>query len=227
MDKENLIHREQKIIFILLVGISLSWINFISNLCKPIKIDYINETPSQILTSYNKKGVSLLNKWYTDKDDLDFALKYLGRDFPDIKLKNVLGNEINNNSLKHKKSLILIGATYCENCKNTSKALSNLDMKDVQSFYIFPKDNLADTQKYYSDLNIKMQDSKVILGSQNPTMSLVKDLGIKAVPLILFVDEKGKISYVHLGSATKEELITYKDRAFGKDKIYKKIKTKW
>ena len=98
--------KNKKIIFIFLVGVSCWWILFTLNF-KTQTIDYVNDTPSQILEKYNHKGLSLLKQWYPDEEDLKFSVKYLGRTFPILNVKTLNDSIINNDSFKNKKVLLL------------------------------------------------------------------------------------------------------------------------
>lgn len=225
MNKSTFEQQKNKIILIFILGIACWWILFSLSLKKHPTIDYVNDTPSKILNAYNKNGLSKLNSWYNDREELDFAVKYIGRKFPNIDLKTVSGKHITNEYFKDKKTLIIIGASYCENCQDVSKAINGLYNNDIQLLYIYPKDNLADMIKYYEKINIALPNDKLIIGSQNTTMSITKDLSVKAVPLLLYVDGNGKISYVHLGNSDKDSLNEFKDRAFSnKNAIYNELK---
>ena len=70
-----------------------------------------------------------------------------------------------------------------------------------------------------------MPNDRVVVGDENKDMQIVKDLNIKAIPVLLYVNEEGIITYAKLGSSDKKELNIYKDRAFSNTQLYKELKT--
>ncbi|WP_415286016.1 TlpA family protein disulfide reductase [Clostridium perfringens] len=191
----------------------------------PVKIDYKNNTVEEIVAKYNEKGQKTIENWFKDDEkQKNFALKYIGMKFPTINYKSVSGKEINNEIFKGNKTLIVIGASYCENCEATTAELEGL-YKDVNVIEIFPKDDLSKIKTYYEKLKLPMPNDRVVVGDENKDMQIVKDLNIKAIPVLLYINEEGIITYAKLGSSDKKELNIYKDRAFSNTQLYKELKT--
>ena len=194
---------------------------------KPIVIDY-SASPEEILASYTEKGMKLFKANFPDTLTMNYALKNIGKEVPDISGKTMDGKDFKLSDLKGKKVLISFGKTTCSVCKEMSPILKGIadSNPELVILHVFPVDNNQDIQAYYKGLNLDTPANILSLENNEGLKELaVSQYQIEQVPTYVFVDESGRISYTYIGNKDKILFQDMIDTAFGDEKLYDNVRT--
>jgi peroxiredoxin len=126
----------------------------------------------------------------------------IGSAAPPFELKALNGKKMRLEDLKGKRVLLNFWATWCPPCK--------AEMPELESFYHQHKkeievvavniDSQSDVKGYAKKLGLTFP---ILLDEKN---EVNKDYGILSIPTTYLINEKGKITNLHIGSMSKNEL---------------------
>lgn len=194
---------------------------------RPVEIDH-SQSPEEILANYTEKGMNLFKANFPDTLSMNYALKNIGKDAPEIKGKTLDGKEIKLSDLKEKNVLISFNKTTCSICQEMTPIIKEIaeDNKDVVFLNVFPVDSDKDIQAYYKNLKQDVPKNTLSLEKNKSLKDLViKKYQVEQVPTYVFVDKTGKISYTYIGNKDKIMFQDMIDTAFGEEKFYDHVRT--
>lgn len=181
-------------------------------------VDLKNDTIEDILLNYNEEGMKLLKANYPEQEKMELALRNIGYELSDLKLKDLNGKEVLLNQLKGKRVLIEVLQDSCDYCKeNTPIVHKNLENKDdIVLVSIFLNSTVDGIKEYYENLNIDIPKNVWI----DDNKDLVSEFNLTQTPTSIFVDESGKVSLVREDVYDDIKLNDDIKLAFESDKLY-------
>lgn len=180
-------------------------------------------TTSERTTAFNDDGLYKITNVYGDVNYAADMAGLIGKSIPETELKLLNGEVLNTNDLKGKPFVLEVVANWCTYCKETSKEYmdgivsKNNDLEFVQ---IFAEGNTGEVNTFYEEIGKDPKDVKYIVPATNEAIDLVGKLNITGFPTWIFIDETGRISWVHSGYVKPEEFSTLRDAAYTGDKLY-------
>lgn len=171
-----------------------------------------------ILEEYSNEGVNVLKNNYTTTEEMDFALKNIGRNIYDLKLKNYEGKTFKFSKMKGKKFIIEVAQTSCNSCKIAEPIVNNIlkDREDIELIPLFLNSTKESIDEYYNELNIE-KPKNLLIDEEKITKEM---FGLTLTPTYLFVDEIGNISLVREGFIDMEFFTDDLETAYKETKIY-------
>lgn len=194
---------------------------------KSVEIDY-SQPPEEILTNYTEKGMNLFKANFPDTLSMNYALKNIGKEAPEIKGKTSDGKEVKLSELEGRNVLISFNKTTCSICQEMSPIIKEItkDNKDVVFLNVFPVDTNKDIKAYYKKLKQDVPANTLSLEKNKHLRKLaVEKYQIDQVPTYVFVDKTGKISYTYIGNKDKVMFQDMINTAFGEEKLYDHVRT--
>ena len=92
---------------------------------RPLVIDY-SKKPEEILVNYTERGMSQLKANFPDTLSMNYALKMLGKDAPELGGKSLSGKEVKLSDLKGNDVLIAFNKTTCSVCKEMVPVVADM-----------------------------------------------------------------------------------------------------
>lgn len=171
-----------------------------------------------ILEEYSDEGVNVLKNNYTTTEEMDFALKNIGKNIYDLKLKDYEGKTFKFSKMKGKKFIIEVSQSGCSSCKIAEPIVNNIlkDREDVVLIPLFLNSTKESIDEYYTELNIE-KPKNLLIDEERITKEM---FGLTLTPTYLFVDETGNISLVREGFIDIEFFTDDLETAYGETKIY-------
>lgn len=179
-------------------------------------------TTSERTKAFNDDGLYKITNVYGDENYAADMAGLVGKAIPETELKLLNDEVLNTNDLKGKPFVLEVVANWCTYCKETSKEYmdsivsKNTDLEFVQ---IFAEGNTGEVNTFYEEIGKDPKDVKYIVPANNESIDLVGKLNITGFPTWIFVDETGRISWVHSGYVKPEEFSTLRDAAYTGDKL--------
>ena len=144
----------------------------------------------------SKKDNMTVESFYADKELIDIAMKYIGKDYGDLKYLDYEGNEYQLSDID-KPIILMYTSPYCGACIMTIETMnqakekypeyeviSMMDRRDLNAYNIYKeKGHKGDLYYMADDEDLK----KAEFNSQG-------------IPFLIFMDENKEIRLVHLGS---------------------------
>lgn len=171
-----------------------------------------------ILEEYSDEGVNVLKNNYTTTEEMDFALKNIGKNIYDLKLKDYEGKTFKFSKMKGKKFIIEVSQSGCSSCKIAEPIVNNIlkDREDVELIPLFLNSTKESIDEYYNELNIE-KPKNLLIDEEKITKEM---FGLTLTPTYLFVDEIGNISLVREGFIDMEFFTDDLGTAYKETKIY-------
>lgn len=175
-------------------------------------------TAEDILLTYNEEGMTYLRANYPDNDLMTLALKNIGNEISDIKLKSIDGKEVNLNQFKGKKVIFEIVQDSCSYCKENEPFVEKVlkDYDDVVLVAVFENSSVDGIKDYYKELGIELPNNVWL----DENKDLVTEFSLANTPTMVFVDESGKVSLIKEKVYDETTLKDDIEFAFGENKIY-------
>lgn len=192
-----------------------------------VEIDY-NEDANEILLNYNEEGMDTLLANFTKSEDMEMALKNIGRVPSDFEYKTIDGKTLTIKNGKvsgyeDRNVIIEVAQVECEYCKVLSEEFNKAlkDNEDVVLIPIFVNSTKDDIKNYYEELGIEMPETVII----DESKEIVNEFSLTKTPTSIFLDKTGKISYTLIGDKNEPALSEILDTAFGDKPIYTMLNT--
>ena len=194
-----------------------------NNIVEPVRTE-------NLLDVFNAEAKDIISSIY--KDDPPEVLINVGREIPDIDGKKYKGETVNLNSFKGKNTVIEFIGHWCEYCQDMRRNYmdqiieQNPDVTFVECFIDgAEKDTIkendqeveADTiEKFYEEAGVSPSTEIIIEESEEIHKYAFEELGAEYLPTFIFIDEAGKISWVHEGELHPEQFESIRPFAFDK-----------
>jgi len=132
-----------------------------------------------------------------------FALSVFAEDMvKDFTFGTIDGGTIPYRSLRGAPLVVNVGAYWCPDCKKEAPELQQayLTYKDrgVRFFGVFAQSGEGDIKKFVDTFKITFP-----VGRDN---GLARDLGVRVIPVTLFIDKNGRIVKRHIGAIDYKQL---------------------
>lgn len=181
-------------------------------------VDLKNDTIGNILLNYNEDGMKILKANYPEQEKMELALRNIGHQLSDLKLKDINGKDVKLNQFNGKKVMIEILQDSCEYCMTNTPIVHKYleDKDDIVLVSIFLNSTVDGIKEYYEGLNIKLPENVWL----DENKDIVDEFNLTQTPTAIFVDESGKISLVREDVYDNVRLNDDFKLAFESDKIY-------
>lgn len=193
---------------------------------RAIELDH-SKAPEEILANYTEKGMNLFKANFPDTLSMNYALKSIGKEAPDLKGKTIDGKEISLSDLKGKNVLISFNKTTCSVCQEMASVIKEVadQNKEVVFVHVFPVDSNKDIKAYYKKLKQDVPNNVLSLENNKHLKDFsIDEYNIEQVPTYVFVDEYGKIAYTYIGNKDAVMFQDMMNTAFGKEKLYDNVR---
>lgn len=188
----------------------------------PVQVDY-SKPPQEILTAYSEEGMSRFKLNYPDTFSMEYALKTIGQDMPSFSGVDMNGKKVSSKAYKGKSYVVNISKTTCAVCEEMSPLMQSLEKKDktIDVISLYPVDKSKDVSSHRKKLKWS-KNSVALVADKNAWVKelAIDKLQVAQVPTLIFVDDKGKISYTYIGKTDELLLTDMKEKAFGKERLY-------
>ena len=211
---------------LLLLTVFLSTTALLSG-CVKEKDTELHENNQQVsmdnkLLDYSENGMKILQANYPIKKDMDFALKNIGNEIPDLTLNKLDGGKLSLKKFKGKNVILEILQPNCPYCIETTPILHKVLSKanDIELIPIFIKADKELVESYYKEIGVEVH-SNTTIDTNDITIS---KFGLTQTPSLIYVDSNGKISFVRQSTIDKQTFKDDLEKAFKGDKIYDMLK---
>ena len=180
-------------------------------------------TMTEKINAFTDNGLYKIESIYGDVSYAADMAGLVGKTIPATSLKLLNGEYLDTSSFAGKAYVIEVVASWCEYCQETSKEyLGDIVAKhtDLEFVQIFAEGNTGDVNTFYEEISKNPEDMGYVVPADNTSIDFVNKLNLTGYPTWVFVDESGKISWVHSGYITGEEFSTLRNAAYTGTKIY-------
>lgn len=178
------------------------------------------EVKSELTSEQVQKANNTLDfdTLFPNEEIREYAKEMIGTKAPDFEMKNIAGEKVKLSDLKGKNVIVEVASTTCPACIEAHPSVGKfkkLSEGEVTVLTVFPNESKESVNKFFTANKFK-HDESVIAGEGTNTM--VQDYRVQYTPTFLFVDKKGIVQFVHVGSELNEViLMSMSDLAFKTD----------
>lgn len=184
-------------------------------------------TISERLEAFTDTGLYKITQVYGDEEYAGDMAGLVGKKIPAATLNLLSKETLDTNTLKGKAYVIEVVASWCTYCQETSKEyMSDIVSKnnDLEFIQIFAEGNTGEVNKFYEQIDKDPSEMKYVVPADNASIDFVNKLNVSGFPTWIFVDETGRISWVHSGYVTNEDFSLLRDAAYTGEKLYDCLK---
>lgn len=184
-------------------------------------------TISEKLEAFTDDALYKITNIYGDVSYAADMAGIVGKKVPSTTLNLLNGEKLSLDTFKNKKYVIEVVADWCSYCQKTSKEyMSDIVSKntDLEFIQVFGEGNTGAVNKFYEEIGKNPKEMKYVVPADNETIDLINKLKVTGFPTWIFVDETGRVSWVHSGYVTSDEFSTLRDAAYTGEKIYDCLK---
>ena len=143
--------------------------------------------------------IALINDAYGSIEKAEDMAYIVGEEMPAFKLTSMTGEQLDFEDFKGKKLIIELVANWCGYCKNASKETIDGALEanpDYEFIQVFVEGNAEEVKEFYEEIDRADANLSNVVPASQDTI----DIALTGFPTSVFVNEEGKIVWVHAGA---------------------------
>lgn len=146
--------------------------------------------------------VELIKEIYGSEERTADMSSIIGIDFPEFELTTMTGSQVKLSDYKGKNVVIEMVANWCGFCQEASK--SHIDEAlatnpDLEFLQLFIEGDEEEVKTFYETIGKPEADLSNVVSASKDTMALANAINLNGFPTAVFVNEEGKIAWIHAG----------------------------
>ena len=185
-------------------------------------VDFESE-PTTILSSYSEEGQNWIRMTYPDVNQRDVAIRLIGRQAMDVTFTSIGGKTLSREDFIGEQTLLVITKTGSSVTEEMADYLD--DFKDkhpkINVFEFYPNDSLEQVKAFKKEFGGTYHTATIMAGDNSKeALAIAESYNASYLPMLVYIDETGTISYVSLGYRDEVYLEDAIETAFGSQKLY-------
>ena len=190
-------------------------------------VDFESE-PMTILSSYSEEGQNWIRMTYPDVNQRDVAIRLIGRQALDASFTTIGGKTLTREDFIGEKTLLVITKTGSSVTEDMADYLDDFKEKhpDITVFEFYPNDGAEQVKAFKKEFGNAYNTASIMAGDNSKeALAIAESYNASYLPMLVYIDETGTISYVSLGYRDEVYLEDAVETAFGSQKLYDYIQT--
>lgn len=190
-------------------------------------VDFESE-PATILSSYSEEGQNWIRMTYPDVNQRDVAIRLIGRQAMDVTLTSISGKTLSREDFVGQQTLLVITKTGSSVTEEMAGYLDDFKDKhpEINVFEFYPNDGLEQVKAFKKEFGGTYHTASIMAGDNSKeALTIAESYDVSYLPMLVYIDETGTISYVSLGYRDEVYLEDAVETAFGSQKLYDYIQT--
>lgn len=190
-------------------------------------VDFESE-PTTILSSYSEEGQNWIRMTYPDVNQRDVAIRLIGRQAMDVTFTSIGGKTLSREDFIGEQTLLVITKTGSSVTEEMADYLDDFKDKhpEINVFEFYPNDSLEQVKAFKKEFGGTYHTATIMAGDNSKeALAIAESYNASYLPMLVYVDETGTISYVSLGYRDEVYLEDAIETAFGSQKLYDYIQT--
>lgn len=185
-------------------------------------VDFESE-PTMILSSYSEEGQNWIRMTYPDVNQRDVAIRLIGRQAMDVTFTSIGGKTLSREDFIGQQTLLVITKTGSSVTEDMAEYLDDFKDKhpEINVFEFYPNDSLEQVKAFKKEFGGTYHTASIMAGDNSKeALAIAESYNASYLPMLVYIDETGTISYVSLGYRDEVYLEDAVDTAFGSQKLY-------